>query len=184
MKQSKKLLWFSLAGVVFLFGLGTFMHFLYALTGYQRWAAVIAPVNESVWEHTKMMVLPILLWGLVEFLALKPPLKPWLAATTLGLAAMYVVMIGVYYLYTGVLGYHVLWVDILIALLAAAAAQGVSYWVLREEKSFGMYNLLLWGLLALMLVMYFSFTINPPQLQLFEDPTNNTFGIIHTFVRM
>lgn len=180
MSQSKKLLWFSLAGVLFIFGLGAVMHFLYEWTGYQRWAAIIAPVNESVWEHTKMMVLPILLWGLVEFLVLKSPLKPWLSAKTLGLAVMYLVIIGLFYMYTGILGYDVMWVDILIALLAAAGAQGISYWVLSEEKSFGMYHLLLWALLILMLVMYFSFTVNPPKLQLFEDPINHTFGILRT----
>ena len=43
-----------LAGVPVLFLAGTLIHFLYGLSGEFFLVGLLAPVNESVWEHLKL----------------------------------------------------------------------------------------------------------------------------------
>ena len=46
-------------------------HFIYDATQSPILAA-IAPANESIWEHIKMIFFPYFIWAIVEMLILKP----------------------------------------------------------------------------------------------------------------
>lgn len=48
-----------LVGVPVLFLAGTLLHFLYGLSGEFFLVGLLAPVNESVWEHLKLALWPI-----------------------------------------------------------------------------------------------------------------------------
>lgn len=52
---------YILLGIPALFFIGTLFHFLYSFTGELFVVGLFSPVNESVFEHTKMVVLPIFL---------------------------------------------------------------------------------------------------------------------------
>ena len=43
---------------------GTVLHFLYDLTGRSILASLVSAVNESVWEHMKLIFYPIWLFSL------------------------------------------------------------------------------------------------------------------------
>ena len=45
---------------------GTGLHFLYGWTGGQAWAAGFSAVNESVWEHMKILYVPLFLLSMVQ----------------------------------------------------------------------------------------------------------------------
>ncbi len=47
--------------ILFVIVLGTLMHFMYNWSGKHPFAGLIAPVNESVWEHMKLLFFPMLL---------------------------------------------------------------------------------------------------------------------------
>ena len=47
--------------------LGSLCHFLYDWSGGLSLAALFCPVNESVWEHLKLLYFPFLLVSLVSF---------------------------------------------------------------------------------------------------------------------
>lgn len=59
------------AGFLFTSVLGTLSHFFYDWSGRNPLAALISPVNESIWEHMKLLFFPSLLWSLFT-----PPLSP------------------------------------------------------------------------------------------------------------
>lgn len=46
--------------------LGTFLHFLFDLRGQSVIAALFLAVNESIWEHMKLMYYPMLLFAWLE----------------------------------------------------------------------------------------------------------------------
>ena len=78
MKHDNYRIWSWILAVVLL---GTLWHFAYAISGDAYFVGLIAPVNESVWEHLKIVYLPILavrnncrniLFGLWEVLAICP----------------------------------------------------------------------------------------------------------------
>lgn len=48
-----------LAGIPALFLIGSVLHFAHQLLGQNPVAGLFFPVNESVWEHCKMVLLPV-----------------------------------------------------------------------------------------------------------------------------
>ena len=59
----------QLAGFLVTSVLGTFLHFLFDLTGGSLVAALFSAVNESIWEHIKLIYYPMLLVSLLEYRA-------------------------------------------------------------------------------------------------------------------
>ena len=56
--------------------LGTLNHFLYFLSGQSPIVALFCPVNESVWEHLKLLYFPFLFVSIWEYLSLHPVVLP------------------------------------------------------------------------------------------------------------
>ena len=57
----------QMGGFVFTGILGTFLHFLFDLAGGSLWAGLFSAVNESIWEHMKLLFYPMVLFALVEY---------------------------------------------------------------------------------------------------------------------
>ena len=57
----KRLKLYMILGFLFTAALGTIWHFLYDWTGRGAIAALFFPVNESTWEHMKLIFFPMLL---------------------------------------------------------------------------------------------------------------------------
>lgn len=115
----------KIGGFLFTSALGTFLHFLFDLSGQSVVASLFSAVNESIWEHMKLIYFPMLLFGLIEyFLRGRDEAGFWckkLAGMALGLTLIPVL----YYTYTGILGTSADWFNVTIFFLAAAAA----YWL-------------------------------------------------------
>ncbi len=58
-------LW-QLVGFAFVSLIGTLLHFLYDLTGYKL-TALFSAVNESTWEHMKLIFFPMLAFAVIEY---------------------------------------------------------------------------------------------------------------------
>ncbi|MBR5139580.1 MAG: hypothetical protein IKV16_00870, partial [Clostridia bacterium] len=57
-----------LISAIFAIGLGILFHFLYDISGKSQLVRPFAPVNESVWEHLKLIFFPFVLIMPVEYL--------------------------------------------------------------------------------------------------------------------
>lgn len=51
---------YTLIGIVFSMTAGVLLHFLYEWTGRNPVVGAFSPVNESVWEHLKLLFFPVL----------------------------------------------------------------------------------------------------------------------------
>ncbi len=58
-----------ICGILFTSVLGSLLHFVYEWTGENPLAALFSPVNESVFEHCKLLFFPALLYTLFEIIA-------------------------------------------------------------------------------------------------------------------
>ena len=65
--MARKLAW---AGGIFIVVAGTLLYFVHSWSGERRVVGKVSPVNESVWEHTRLVVVPVLLLGGMELLLL------------------------------------------------------------------------------------------------------------------
>ena len=131
-KAEKWVVW----GIPVLFILGGGLHFLYDLLGKSAVIGAIAPVNESVWEHKKIVLWPVILWWSLYYF-LKGRERgvngdKWFAgALTSLLVSLLVIPMG-YYFYTGAFGVELMWVDILLLLVALALGQVLGLHVYRR----------------------------------------------------
>ena len=61
MRQRQRQLYYSkITFCILTLILGTLLHFLYEWTGYNYLVGFISPVNESTWEHLKLLFFPVL----------------------------------------------------------------------------------------------------------------------------
>ena len=65
-KRNKRLFISTIIGVIFVSAAGTLLHFVYSWTGNNSIIGLFAPVNESTWEHMKLLYFPMLLFCAAE----------------------------------------------------------------------------------------------------------------------
>ncbi|MEG1887696.1 MAG: DUF6512 family protein, partial [Oscillospiraceae bacterium] len=110
-----------------LFLLGAFFHFLYNLCGKFAPIGLIAPVNESVWEHMKMLVIPIIgCWTLYYAVKGKKDgvdKNKWFTALLVALVSSLLVIPTGFYIYTAITKTDLIIADIILFLLAVTIGQ-------------------------------------------------------------
>ena len=100
---------------------GTVLHFLYDWLGEAAWIAPFSGVNESTWEHMKLLFWPMLLYAIVQSFFFRDREDFWcvkLRGTLLGLGLIPVL----FYTYNGVIGKSPDWINVTIFFVAAALA--------------------------------------------------------------
>lgn len=156
--------------------LGTLGHFAYDLSGKSLPVGAFCAVNESTWEHMKLLFFPVLLFTAAQ-LCLR-----WesglLAARAVSTTAGLVAIPALFYTYSGVLGRTVDWVNILIFYAADAALFGLDS-RLRRSGHFRAPWLQTAGALWLWLLafLFVWWTFRPPHIGLFLDPVTGQYGI-------
>lgn len=168
---------FLLSGILFTALAGSALHFLFDWSGRFLPAALISPVNESVWEHLKLLFFPFLLFSALEAL-IRHPAPAFYTARTCGLLAGLAAIPALFYTWTGITGNHALWIDILIFLFSVVLAFSLSHFLeKRIHPGRGAFFLSLLPL-ALFILLFFLLTFFPPALPLFQDPLTGGYGIM------
>lgn len=168
----------ELAGLCVTLICGNVLHFVYDWSGGNRIVAAFAAVNESTWEHMKLLAIPWVVWSLVEAVALRSSRRPVLAARALGLLTGLVVIPTVYYVCTGALGVNSVLVDVLLFQAAVLLGALVSWRVMVS----GALNSPVWGAAGLLVLLgvwalMVWWTYAPPLLPVFTDPVDGSVGI-------
>ena len=155
---------------------GTLLHFLYDWLGEAVWVAPFSSVNESTWEHMKLLFWPAFIFAIAQSFFFKDYSEFWcvkLRGTLLGLTLIPVL----FYTYNGVIGKSPDWVNIAIFFISAA----VLY--LYENRLFATDSVvcrrpkLAIALLCVIALLFVVFTFKAPELGVFKDPLTGTYGI-------
>ena len=113
--------------------LGNLLHLVYDWTGQASWAAYISAVNESTWEHMKLLAVPWILWTAVTILIERR--ADCAAPRAAGLLTGLILIPALFYTYTGICGKSVDVVNVLIFQAAVLAAWLVSRGLQRRGSS-------------------------------------------------
>ena len=168
----------QLGGFLFVCAAGTALHFLYQWSGESVAAAPFAAVNESVWEHMKLLFWPMLLWAGAERAVLGGYSRGFWPAKALGILLGLALIPALYYTYTGALGVSVMWVDIAIFFVAAAAAfLAETRMLARDWRCRGGARASALVLLLLLSAAFVLCTFVPPRVPLFRDPVTGFYGL-------
>ena len=155
---------------------GTLLHFLFDWTGGSLLVAPFSGVNESTWEHMKLLYWPLFLFALVQrrfFKSVENFLCVKLAGVFVGLMLIPVL----FYTYNGVFGKSPDWVNIVIFYISAAAAFLLEWWLFQKGRPDCGRPWLAFACTCLIGVLFVAFTFAPPQIPLFRDPLTGSHGI-------
>ena len=155
---------------------GTLLHFLYEWLGEAVWIAPFSGVNESTWEHMKLLFWPMALYALVQGFFFRgyeafPCIKLRGIALGLGLIPL------IFYTYNGVIGKSPDWINIAIFFISAAIAFIYETRALYNEKTECRHPRLAVALISAIGILFVVFTFFTPELGIFKDPLTGTFGI-------
>ena len=177
MAQKRWRTW-EIIGLFVVLAAGNLLHFVYQWTGRQHFTAVFASVNESTWEHIKLLVVPWVIWSFVEWWAMHDRNHPTLVARAAGLLAGVVTIPLLFYTYQGIVGRNVDLVNIIIFQVAVLMAFWIS-WIMQDHRKLtgtlwqiigGVILLGVWAILVW-------WTYAPPDLPIFVDPQTKMRGI-------
>lgn len=156
-------------GFFFVAVLGTLWHFVYEWTGNNRLIGYLAPVNESTFEHMKLLFFPALFWMPIAYRYLKENYSSFPDAFACGILAGTWFIPIFFYSYSGILGKSVMWLDIACFYIAVFLAFYTTYRLIISGKKQSRF--LIW-LLFIMAILFFYFTYHPSHLGIFRIPDN------------
>lgn len=178
MAVRKNLRRWEILGFVFVGAMGVLLHFLFNWTGGNTLVAAFAGVNQSTWEHMKLLFIPYFVFTMVQFTVFAEPYRNFFAVkAAAGLAGLLLIPL-LYYTVAGMFGAPPSWLNIAIFFIADAATYLVSYLLLNAfALRGGVWQLAGFALLWALMFAFIFFTYRPPQLPLFRDPSTFQYGI-------
>ena len=163
---SKKLLSYTIAGILFTSITGTLAHFAYEWSQENFLVGLFTPVSESTWEHMKLLFFPMLLYGIFACIRLMPDYPCISYAYPLGMLLGTFAIPILFYTYTGILGTNYTPIDILIFYISVILGFVMIYKKTLSCKKTNIKarekNLLPWLAILLLTACFIIFTIFPP----------------------
>jgi len=156
-----------LFGSLIIFFLSAFFHFLYDMTNIFLFT-MFCPINESVFEHIKMIYFACLIYSVFLYYGVFNRQKSIIPGISLGLAFVYVFIPTVFYGYTSVLGTHNIWIDLLITLFSGVGFLSIVYIFASKGYLKNQYKL---AIITIIILSFFTiaFTYYPPSFELFVE---------------
>jgi hypothetical protein len=182
--MDRKILIWEIGGFFFILLFGTGLHFVFELSNFWKPVALFAAVNESTWEHLKMVFWPGLFFFLVEYHFLKGRVTNFWIAKALCLYLMPLVITIGWYSAVAILGKNLFSVNIALFVGAILVGQFVSYRFLTAKKIPALDPRYAVIAIILLTLAFASFTYFPPKLFLFEhmDLANTgQYGILESY---
>ena len=161
----KKYHWFSF---FFILVIGTFLHFTYKISGYNTFVGYFSSVNESPWEHLKLIFFPSVVFGIFEyFIYGKKRADFWAVKMTAIVSAMGFIL-SFFYTYSGILGFNLAFFDIADFIMGDLVYCFISYKMVTSDiagdKSDSLKGITAIGVIAMCFILW---TYNPPDLGVF-----------------
>lgn len=174
--SKNKLLKFQIFSVIFTWILGTILHFTYEWSNQNAIVAAFSAVNESTWEHLKLLFFPMIITTIIGSFYLKSndEYKNFLCAKTVGILSALSFVIVFFYTYTGIIGTNFAVLDIGSFFVGVLLGEYVAYRLMKSSMKCD--KLVASIILIILFVCFVSFTYNAPHIGLFRDPVNGIYG--------
>lgn len=166
MKKSSALTEFLIIGIV-----GTLWHFIYEWSGDNALIGMVAPINESVWEHLKLIFFPTVIYSVIEYFILNRKPENYIPASALGLFSGMFSIVAFFYTYSGILGFTVSFLNILSFFIGLTVMLAIKKSVLSKEMFSSVAALKIsLAFLILNAVLFGIWSFSPPTIAIFTPP--------------
>jgi len=160
---------------------GVFMHFAFNLSGNNMLVGLIAPVNESVWEHLKLIFVPLTLFSIGFYFYSKKKFSNMLLITFLASIVGMFTTVVLYYLGLAILGQNSMVFNIVSYILSMIISYAIFYLgIYNKEFIAETIDSTAIGAcaLTLLLAVFILNTYSPIKLDITKDPSTNTYGMV------
>lgn len=175
MLKKNPILIFEIISTIFIMILGILLHFTFEWSNNNVLVGIFSPVNESIWEHLKLLFFPMLITTIMVYFYEGKKISNYLCAKVLGIILAIFFTIIFFYTYTGIIGTNFAIIDIGSFFIAVVLGQYVAYQKMQSTSSCN--NIIAIIILLLLYLCFFIFTFFPPYISLFKDPITGKFGI-------
>ena len=174
MKKEFSVYKYELIGTIFIIILGTILHFTYAWSNNNTIVGIFSSVNESTWEHLKLIFFPFVITTIIGLYLFCKNYPNYLCSKTKGLIISLSFIILFFYTYTGILGSSVTFLNIGSFIFAIILGQYYAMKNIIIGNNCNNYSAIV---ILILLLSFITFTFIPPKIGLFNDPVTNTYGI-------
>ena len=175
--MKRNITFWQIIGFSFVSLFGSLLHFLYDWTSQNPLVALFSAVNESTWEHMKLLFFSSLIFAVFQSFFFKEYKNFWhikLIGILTGLVAIPIL----FYTYNGAFGKSPDWINILIFFISAGMSFLLETYLFKRGAFFFKAPLVPIIILSVICFLFFIFTFLPPKIPLFECPVTKTFGRI------
>ncbi len=173
--MKRSIAFLQLIGFFMISILGTLLHFLYDLTGCKL-VALFSAVNESTWEHMKILFFSMLFFAITEFFNVKDKYGNFWRTKLKGIIVGLVLIPTIFYTLIGIFGTTPDFINIMIFFIVVLIS--MTYETKHFDKSvIYKFENVSFITICIIAVLFIVFTFYPPIIPLFKDPTNQNIGL-------
>lgn len=153
--------------------LGTLLHFTYEWSHNNAVVGLFSAVDESAWEHLKLLFFPMLFLTLIELFFFRQTLpQNFLKARVTGIFLGMTLIIVVFYTLLGIIGKSIDFLNIVLYFIAVLFALWIENKQYKNtEKEVSSASSLAFSILLIFTLFFFVFTFWPPDIGLFWEVT-------------
>ena len=148
---------------------GTLLHFLYDWTGKSVFVAPLSGINESTWEHMKLLFWPMFLFAIVQSFFFRERENFWCVKLR-GIFCGLILIPVLFYTYNGAIGKSPDWLNIAIFFFSAAAAYIYETRLLNRDSLPCKHPRGAFLTLCFIALLFIVFTFRAPDLGIFQPP--------------
>ena len=168
MLKKNSILTYEIVSTIMIMILGVILHYVYDWSNNNTLVGIVSPIDESVWEHLKLLFFPMTLFTIIVYLMKGKDIPNYLCSKVLGIISSMIFTVIAFYTYSGILGSNYTFIDISLFFIAVIIGQVVAY---RKIKAGGECNTqIAWRILVLVFMLFTIFTFVKPEIGLFMDP--------------
>ena len=176
MKNKSKIFKFTIFSIIFVFILGTLLHFTFEWSNQSALIGSFSAVNESTWEHLKLLFFPMLITTIIGYFYLSKTTPSFLCARVYAITSSILFTVVFFYTYTGIVGTNIAILNIATFYIATLIGEYISYRIMLYKFNCNTKKAII--ILGILLFLFVFFTYYPPKIRLFKDPASNTYGVI------
>lgn len=157
--------------------LGTLLHFAYEFSGGNLFVAIFSAVNESVWEHIKIAVVPVYVVAIAKMWIQEDRKSNLWTSLFFKVLTIVILIPLLFYSYQAIFNIESVVIDIIIFYVSIVIAEIIECLIQNKlcisavvEDIFKYLNLFIIGIFIL-------FTFIPPKFEMFKDKISNKYGI-------
>jgi len=179
MKDDKSFSKFQILSTIFSLISGVLLHFAYEWSVNNTFVGLFGAVNESTWEHLKLIFFSMLITGIIGYSIFKNDFPSYICAKTIGIICAMLFTIIFFYTYTGIVGTNYDFLNIATFFIAVILGEFITYILTSNHIDCDKSSCII--ILILLTSAFLIFTFNPPKINLFKSPSDNSYGIQKSF---